>query len=66
MEVNTSSLKSEDANKLRKYSIIMGDRLADYEMGELIGKGAFGSVYKSKSKHTKQVVAIKMVCSNMK
>jgi polo-like kinase 4 len=39
----------------------MGDRIEDYQVLDLLGKGGFANVYRARCKHNGQEVAIKMI-----
>lgn len=55
----------DDAAKMQKRIIEQcnkaGKEVPPYQLNELIGKGSFGRVYKSKSLKTKQLVAVKII-----
>ncbi|KAF4124161.1 S TKc [Geosmithia morbida] len=55
----------DDAQKMQKRIIEQcnkaGKEVPPYQLSELIGKGSFGRVYKSKSLQTKQLVAVKII-----
>eukprot|EP01135_Chromosphaera_perkinsii_P009552 Nk52_evm2s1810 gene=Nk52_evmTU2s1810 len=44
-----------------KAGLTMGDRLCDFNVKELLGKGGFACVYAAQSKHTGEKVALKVI-----
>lgn len=64
LDLNNDSLQKEiltfNNNELSEEKS-MGDKLEDFEIIMLLGKGAFGKVYKVRSKLNKKIYAMKMV-----
>jgi aurora kinase len=56
LQLTRTELSNMERNRLR-----MGSRKNDYIFYKIIGKGSYGTVWKAKSNHTKQIVAIKIL-----
>ncbi len=55
-------LTKSELSIMMKNRLRMGSTKQDYKFYQIIGQGSYGTVYRARSNHTKQVVAIKIVC----